>query len=112
MKRATAGFGLPIVLFTFRLVLVNVGQVWADTINPNPPIAGHPSPLAEQPGEDSALCMLGQAVLLAVASRRCLTRRWLRELHIQLCCSANPRIPAWISNSSNRHDNLVRGNQT
>ncbi|MGA3109230.1 MAG: hypothetical protein ABSD99_07195 [Candidatus Bathyarchaeia archaeon] len=42
MKRVTAGFGLLAVLFMFLLVLVNVGPVWADTINPNPPIAGQP----------------------------------------------------------------------
>lgn len=42
LKRVTAGFGLLVVMFMFLLVLVNVGQVSADTINPNPPMAGQP----------------------------------------------------------------------
>ena len=76
MRRVTAGFGLLIVLFTVLLVVVNVGQVWADTINPNPPMAGQPFTISgTATREDSAPCMLGQAVLLAAASRVCLTHR-------------------------------------
>ena len=42
LRRVTVGFGLLVILVAFLLVMVNVGQVWADTINPNPPMAGQP----------------------------------------------------------------------